>query len=90
MADFGLTNPIPPVGGLNAAVGLILFQSTVPCLFEAATIDYLTPAKPHTRQSLKCDFMPVHMGFAPKPTAKSTGIFPDFTGLCWINPVSDK
>ena len=90
MSDFGLMNPIPPISALNAAVGLILFQSTVSCLFEAATIDYLTPTKPCTRQSLKCVFMPVHVGFAPKPTAKSTGIFPDFTGLCRINSVSDK
>lgn len=45
MAEFGLMNLIPPVG-LNAAVGLILFQATVPCLFEAANMGYLTATKP--------------------------------------------
>jgi len=89
MTDFGLMNP-KYIGGYNAAIGLILFQSTVLCLFEAAAIDYQTPTKPHTRQSLTCDFTPVHVGFAPKPTAMSIGILPDFTGRCWINLVSSK
>lgn len=53
MTEFGLMNPIPPIGGLNAAVEL-LFQSTVPCLFEAATMGYLAATKPCTRQSLTC------------------------------------
>lgn len=90
MTDLGLMKLIPPIGGLIAAVGLILFPSTAPCLFEAATTDYITPTKPCTWQGLKCDFMPVYAGFAPKPAAKSKGIFPDFTGLCWLSAVSDK
>lgn len=52
MTEFVLMNLIPPIGGLNAAVGLILFQNTVPCLFEAATMGYPTVTKPCTRQSL--------------------------------------